>query len=66
MVVHTRTRLLPYQRKELAKDYFVTRLRKKDLMAKYGVSYPTIQKILARAKQDATPSTKAPTNATSV
>jgi len=52
MVVHKRTRLLPYQRKELAKDYFVTRLRKKDLMAKYGVSYPTVQKILTRAKQD--------------
>lgn len=52
MVVHKRVRLLPYQRKELAKDYFEGKLRKKELMAKYGISYPTVQKILARARQD--------------
>ena len=52
MVVHKRVRLLPYQRKELAKDYFEAKLKKKDLIAKYGVSYPTVQKILARARQD--------------
>jgi len=52
MVVHKRVRLLPYQRKELAKDYYEAKLRKKDLMAKYGVSYPTVQKILTRARQD--------------
>lgn len=52
MVVHKRTRLMPYQRKKLAKDYFAFKLRKKDLVAKYGISYPTVQKILARARQD--------------
>lgn len=51
MVVHKRTRLMPYQRKELARDYFVGKLKKKTLMAKYGVSYPTVQKILTRARQ---------------
>lgn len=51
MVVHKRTRLMPYQRKELAEDYFVHRLRKTDLMTKYGVSYPTVKKILTRARQ---------------
>jgi len=52
MVVHKRVRLLPYQRKQLATDYYEAKLRKKDLMAKYGVSYPTVQKILTRARQD--------------
>jgi hypothetical protein len=52
MVVHKLVRLLPYQRKALAKDYYEAKLRKKALMAKYGVSYPTVHKILARAKQD--------------
>jgi transposase InsO family protein len=51
MVVHKRVRLLPYQRQDLAEDYFVRKLRKKQLMAKYGVSYPTVQKILCRARQ---------------
>jgi transposase InsO family protein len=52
MVVHKRARLLPYQRKELAREYFVDKVKKKDLIVKYGVTYPTVQKILARAKQD--------------
>lgn len=52
MVVHKHTRLMPYQRKALAEDYFILKLRKKDLIAKYGVSYPTVQKILTRARQD--------------
>lgn len=51
MVVHKRVRLLPYQRKALAKDYFEAKLRKKDLIAKYGISYPTVKKILNRARQ---------------
>lgn len=50
MVVHKHTRLLPMQRKELADDYFVHRLKKKELMCKYRVSYPTVNKILSRAK----------------
>jgi transposase InsO family protein len=51
MVVHKRVRLLPYQRQDLAEDYFVRKLRKKQLTTKYGVSYPTVQKILTRARQ---------------
>lgn len=51
MVVHKQVRLLPYQRKALAEDYFVHKLRKTKLMAKYGVSYPTVKKILTRARQ---------------
>lgn len=51
MVVHKRVRLLPYQRKALATEYFEDKVKKKMLMAKYGVSYPTINKILARARQ---------------
>lgn len=39
MVVHKHTRLMPNQRKALAKDYYDCKVRKKQLMAKYGVSY---------------------------
>jgi transposase InsO family protein len=50
MVVHKHTKLTPRQRKALAYDHFVGKARKVELMAKYGISYPTVQKILARAK----------------
>lgn len=50
MIVHKHTRLLPRERKQLAEDYFTHKFKKKDLMAKYRVSYPTINKILTRAK----------------
>jgi transposase InsO family protein len=50
MVVHKHTKLMPGRRRKLAYDYYVGRMRKKDLMAKYGVSYPTVQKILTRAR----------------
>jgi hypothetical protein len=51
MVVHKRIRLLPYQRQDLAEDYFVRKLKKNQLMTKYGVSYPTVQKLLTRTRQ---------------
>lgn len=50
MVVHKHTRLLPRERKQLAYDYFVLKLKKIDLCRKYGVSYPTVNKILERAR----------------
>lgn len=50
MVVHKHTKLTPRQRKALAHDYFVLKLKKIDLCRKYGVSYPTVQKILTRAR----------------
>lgn len=50
MVVHKLTKLTPRQRKALAYDYFVGHTRKVDLMTKYGISFPTVQKILARAR----------------
>jgi transposase InsO family protein len=43
---------MPYQRRALAEDYYVGKIRKNKLMIKYSVSYPTVQKILTRAKQD--------------
>jgi transposase InsO family protein len=50
MVVHGNTKLTPKQRRSLADDYFIHRFRKKDLIDKYRVSYPTINKILSRAR----------------
>lgn len=50
MVVHNNTKLNPKIRKQLANDYFVHGMRNKDLQLKYGVSYPTVVKILTRAK----------------
>lgn len=41
---------MPGERRKLAYDYFVLRLKKIDLQRKYRVSYPTVQKILARAR----------------
>lgn len=50
MVIHKKTKLTPEQRKELAHDYFKHHMRKCDLIRKYRVSAPTVNKILARAK----------------
>lgn len=50
MVVHKLTKLTPRQRRALAHDHFVGHMRKVDLMTKYGISFPTVQKILARAR----------------
>lgn len=50
MVVHKHTKLTPRQRKALAHDYFVLKARKIDLCRKYDVSYPTVNKILERAR----------------
>lgn len=53
MVIHKRTRLTPLQRKEVYTDYHTHRIRKCDLVRKYGVSRPTIDKILKNGrKQD--------------
>jgi transposase InsO family protein len=41
---------MPGQRRQLTKDYYVLKLRKVDLMRKYRVSYPTVNKVLDRAK----------------
>jgi len=50
MVIHKKTRLTPEQRKEVYEDYFVKHIRKKDLILKYRVSRPTIDKILHRGR----------------
>jgi transposase InsO family protein len=51
MVIHKRTRLTPLQRKEVYEDHYVHHIRKCDLARKYGVSRPTIDKILRRGKE---------------
>lgn len=48
MAIHKLTKLTPRQRRALAHDHFVGKLCKVDLMRKYGISFPTVQKILAR------------------
>lgn len=50
MVIHKKTRLTPIQRKELSDDYFVGHIRKCDLVEKYHVSRPTVDKIVNRAR----------------
>jgi len=52
MIIHKNTRLTPIQRKELSCDYFVNHMRKCDLIRKYHVSAPTINKILRNAKNN--------------
>ena len=49
MVIHKRTKLTPRMRQQLARDYHIVGLRKVDLMRKYDISFPTVQKILLRA-----------------
>lgn len=50
MVVHAHTKITPRMRKELARDYYIRKLKKIELQRKYGISYPTVQKILTRAR----------------
>jgi len=50
MVVHSQTKLTPRLRKQLAFDFYEGKLKKVELMRKYGVSFPTIQKVLFRAR----------------
>jgi transposase InsO family protein len=52
MTIHKNTRLTPLQRKEVYKDYYTHHIRKCDLAKKYGVSRPTIDKILYRGKNN--------------
>lgn len=52
MNIHKKTRLTPTQRKQLADDFYERHIRKCDLVGKYQVSYPTVYKILRRAKQN--------------
>jgi len=50
MVVHKHTKLTPRQRRQLAADFHIRKFKKIELMNKYDVSFPTVQKILARAR----------------
>jgi len=52
MVIHKKTRLTPIQRKELTDDYYVRHIRKCDLVRKYRVSRPTVDKIIHRARDN--------------
>lgn len=49
MIIHKNTRLTPVQRKMLADDYRRNHIRKCDLIRKYHVSAPTVNKIIAHA-----------------
>ncbi len=50
MNIHKKTKLTPTQRKQLADDFYVRHARKCDLVRKYLITYPTVYKILRRAK----------------
>lgn len=52
MVIHKRTRLTPLQREEVYKDFHVHHIRKCELVKKYDVSRPTIDKILNRGRKN--------------
>ena len=52
MKIHKNTRLTPLQRKEVYKDYHIHHIRKCDLVKKYGVTRPTINKILHRGRNN--------------
>jgi len=52
MKIHKKTRLTPIQRKQLADDFYVSHVRKCDLVRKYLVSYPTVYKILRNARNN--------------
>lgn len=52
MKIHKNTKLTPVKRKEVYKDYYTNQLRKCDLSIKYGVSRPTIDKILYRGRNN--------------
>lgn len=52
MVIHKRTKLTPLQREALYKDRYENHMRICDLMRKYGVSAPTVYKILNRGRRN--------------
>lgn len=50
MNIHKRTRLTPLQREALAKEYLADHVRPRELARKYGVSPPTVYKIINHAR----------------
>ena len=52
MTIHKRTRLTPLRRQALSNDYWHHRIRVCDLMRKYGVSAPTVYKIIQRGRHN--------------
>lgn len=50
MVLHALTKLTPRQRKKLSDEYFSGQYKKKELCERYGVSHPTLNKILTRSR----------------
>src|SRR3990167_4570264 len=50
MTIHKRTRLTPFQRRQLTDDYWKQHIRVCDLARKYQVSRPTVYKIIYRAR----------------
>lgn len=51
MIIHKNTKLTPLQRKKVYDDYHKYRIRKCDLIKKYQVSRPAIDKILNRGRK---------------
>ena len=51
MIIHKNTKLTPLQRKKVYDDYHKHKIRKYDLIKKYQVSRPIIDKILNREKK---------------
>lgn len=51
MVIHKRTRLTPFQRESIYKEYYQDRKRVCDLAREYHVTRPTIYKILNRGRR---------------
>ena len=52
MVIHKKTRLTPFQRKEICDKYFKDKRRVSDLSRMYNVSRPTIYKILHHGRKN--------------
>ena len=50
MTIHKRTRLTPFQRRQLTDDYWKQHIRVCDLARKYQVSRPTVYKIIHQAR----------------
>jgi len=52
MRIHKNTKLTPIKRKEVYEDYHTNNLRKCELIKKYDVSRPTIDKVLYRGRNN--------------
>jgi len=52
MKIHKNTKLTPIKRKEVYEDYHTNNLRKCELIKKYDVSRPTIDKVLYRGRNN--------------